>query len=73
MTDAALDPTGQWLAAVVDDRTVRVWNLVAGEPVGPPITSEQPIQSLAVHPEGAWLALGEAGGDIVVVPIAVAP
>ncbi len=73
LTDAALDPTGQWLAAVVDDRTVRVWNLVAGEPVGPPITSEQPIQSLAIHPEGTWLALGEAGGDIVVVPVAVVP
>ena len=73
LTDAALDPTGQWLAAVVDERTVRVWNLVAGEPVGPPITSEQPIQSLAIHPEGTWLALGEAAGDIVVVPVAVAP
>ena len=41
--------------------------------MGPPITTEQPIQVVAVHPEGTWLALGEAGGDVVVVPIAVKP
>ena len=34
----ALSPDGHWVVAGSDDKTVRVWDVDSGEPVGAPLT-----------------------------------
>ncbi|MGW6981491.1 WD40 repeat domain-containing protein [Streptomyces sp. NPDC054932] len=52
MTTAVVGNSPVVIAALPDDRTVRVWDLRSGEPLGAPPVFPQPVAALAWHPDG---------------------
>jgi WD40 repeat protein len=69
ITDIAFTPDGRQLVSASDDKTVRVWDLQAGKTVrvirgqiGP--GQEGKIYTMALSPDGRWLAVGGYLGRI---------
>ncbi|MFL5328731.1 MAG: WD40 repeat domain-containing serine/threonine protein kinase [Gemmataceae bacterium] len=52
----AFHPHRPWLVAVIQDRTIRAWDLTTGEPIGEPVLMESESLSVAFRPDGKRLA-----------------
>lgn len=69
LSNVAIDPTGRWVATIVDDRTVRVWDLLEKQPISTAITTKSKIVNAALSPQALWIALAMESGDIEVFPV----
>ena len=69
LTSAVFDTSGRYLATIVDDRTVRVWDVIEKKLISTPITTNNPIARAALSPQGLWIALASENGDIEVFPV----
>ena len=58
---AAFSPDGNWLAVAMDDRRVKLWDLVSGVEAGRFPVSDFRVRALAFSPDGVTLATGGAG------------
>ena len=68
LADAAIDPTGQWLLTVSDDKTARLWSLpelrplaVLRPPIGP--GNEGKLYAVSVSADGQTAAVGGFTGQ----------
>jgi hypothetical protein len=66
-TRHAFDPGRTWFACMGPD-AVTVTDLASGERRRIPLDLEEAVAAIAIAPGGAWIALGLAGGDVVLVP-----
>jgi len=69
LSGVAIDPTGRWVATIVDDRTVRVWDFLEKQPISTAITTKSRIVKAALSPQALWIALASENGDIEVFPV----
>lgn len=68
ITQLALDPAGEWLAAGHHDGWVMLWSIArGGPPVYLPDALRHPVSALAFSPDGQWLA--GAGRQVKLWPI----
>jgi WD40 repeat protein len=63
-------PDGKWVAAVSRDGSVRVYDAATGQPAGAWLT-EEPLTTVAFHPQGGYLAVGSEKGLITVLKVEV--
>jgi WD40 repeat protein len=66
VADVAVSPDGAWLATVGFDRTVRLWSVPDGEPLGVFLAHTGSVDSLAVHPGGERVATGSDDRSIII-------
>jgi WD40 repeat protein len=52
VNDAVFSPDGALVAAASEDRTVHVWNVETGEPMGPPLRHSGPVRRISFSPDG---------------------
>ena len=62
LSAAAFRPDGSALAGSVD-KSVRVWDVTSGMPIGTAVLSNQ-SRVIAFHPDGSRLIAGDAGGSL---------
>lgn len=55
--------------AVIGAGSVRVWDLLQGEPIGPALHSDDTPRAVAIDAAGRWCAIGESDGDIHLAPL----
>ena len=77
----AFRPDGKTLLSAGQDRTLRLWDIATGSPIGPPLALPESADALAFHPDGALLAYSRCarwektwctGGEAVLWDIASA-
>jgi WD40 repeat protein/serine/threonine protein kinase len=53
---AQVSAGGDWMLATGKDRTVRVWNVMTGEPAGPDLQFNAAVDRVAISPDDRFLA-----------------
>lgn len=67
ITDLAFCPGGKWVVSASTDKTVRVWDVETLESVATvPGGYTAKTWAVAVSPDGALLATGDGGGDLMI-------
>jgi WD40 repeat protein/energy-coupling factor transporter ATP-binding protein EcfA2 len=65
VSSIAFSPDGKWLASGSADRTVRLWDVGAGQPLVQPLTDHTDVVlSVTYSPDGKYLASGSANRTV---------
>lgn len=59
---AAFSPDGSQVVTASMDGTARVWNVLSGEPVTPPLAHANAVTCAGFSPDGAWVVTGTKDG-----------
>jgi WD40 repeat protein len=59
----AISPDGKTAVTASKDKTVRLWDMVTGRPIGGPLRHEQPLWAVAFSPDGKTILAGGGPED----------
>ena len=64
LASIAISPDGKLLASGSVDKTIRLWRLPDGHPLGTLKAHDFPVAAIAISPDGKLLASGDRGGSL---------
>ena len=67
--DVAFDPNGKWIASASRRGGIEVWPLAAGRLARRQLAERVRVTTLAVSPDGRFLATGTQSGSVLVLPV----